>query len=129
MAPEMFDREVMVANKLPECSHAPYMTIALPVCKGKDSNTTARSTMKRLMNTATEPTTVIVIEKDVLDLTDEVESSDPSPEVLAAQEALLHAIEPVRCVYTEKFPKLRKIHELEGSKDLDERVNMFLRDH
>lgn len=128
VASEMSSKDVMAAKELPASSHVPYMTVAVPVCKRRNSTTIARSPKKRCQNSATAPATAVVKEVDVLDLRKDAESSHLSSKAVDAQEALLRAMRKVSCIYTGDSRNLFETLKLQGGEDLCERADLLLCD-
>lgn len=84
VAEKVSNTDVLIAKESPASGHAPYMTIAVPGRKRKNASTIARSSKKRGLDTATVSATVVVKEEDVLDVTIVANSSQLSPEAVAA---------------------------------------------
>lgn len=99
-APKMSSIEVIVAKAIPACSHLRYITIAVLAHKRGHSITIARSHRTRRQNTASEPATKEFEDEEVLNVTEAAESLHLSIEAVATQEAFLHAMETVCCIYT-----------------------------
>lgn len=77
---------------LPTYNHAPYTAIVVPVRKRGVSSKISRSPEKRHMDAATEATTAVVKDANLLDLAEAVESSNRLPNAVAAQKASLQAM-------------------------------------
>lgn len=68
------------------------MTIAVPMLERGNSNSIVRSPKNLCLNTATAPATAVVKSEDVSAVMEAAESSNPSPNAVATQEAVLQAI-------------------------------------
>lgn len=84
----MANKDVMVAEEFSACSQTSHMTIEVPANKRSISNTIVRSPKKRCQNSATAPATEVVKEIGSLDLTNNMDSSHLSFEVVSAQVSL-----------------------------------------
>lgn len=111
-APDVSNTYSMVAEKLSAFSHARKKTTAVHLCKCKNLSTIARLHMKPRLITATKPLAAVVKTENVLEGSRAAESLQSSPEALAAQKALLQAMETVCCHYTKDFQSLHEMHEL-----------------
>lgn len=67
MAPEIFNKDVIVAEELSASSHALYRSIAIPVLNRGSSSTIARLPKKRRLNAATASATAVVNDKVLSD--------------------------------------------------------------
>lgn len=65
---------------------------------------------------------------DILHATEVVETLRLAPGAVAAHEALLQTMKTVCCVYTEDPGNLGEKHELQGSEDLAESIELLLFD-
>lgn len=82
--------------------------------------------MKRRLITATAPAILVVKKEDVFDVTKAVELSHLSPEAMAAQKVMLHAIRTVRCIHNKNYCNLREMHERQSGRDLGESIALIL---
>lgn len=89
VGPEMFNTDFVIADALLASSHSPLITFAAPVRKRGHSSTISRSRIKLCLDGATDPSTAVAKEEDVLEAIKAAECSHVSLEAIAAQEALL----------------------------------------
>lgn len=118
VAPEISSSEVIVAKELLESSHVPHMSNAVPVSKRGNTSTIAQSPKKHHMKTATVPETVVVKEKDLLNVTKAAELLHLSTEAVAALKTFLQAMKTAWCVYTKNVRSPCETLVLQSSEDL-----------
>lgn len=107
-APVRSNTDCVVAKELPSSINALYMTIIEPLCKRGISKTIVRSQKKCCMDTSIKAPATNVIDEDVFNVIESVESSHLSPESVAARGSLLPATKTVCCSYNEDFKTYAK---------------------
>lgn len=128
VAPDMSNTDVLDAKEFPASSHAPYMSVAVPVRKRGISNIIVRLPNNHHLNITTTLETAVAKTGNKLDVTEAVKSSHLPPEAVAAQQALRQAIKKVCSVCTENFQNQLEMHELRGGEDLGRSVALLLFD-
>lgn len=124
----MFNTDFMAPKDLLASIHAPYVTNTKPVRKQRVSSKIARSPKKGRLNSTTEAAPAVVMDGDVLDVTEAAETSHLSSEVVVFQEAFLQAMMTVCCIFIKVFWNIQETHRIQGSEYLAKSVGLLLCD-
>lgn len=108
----MSNIDVLAAKESPQSSHAPYKTIAVPICKREKSSMVARISKKPHVDIATENATEVVKDEDFLNVTKAAESQQQLPEAVIFQKRFLQSIKMVFCSKDEVIRDLHETHVL-----------------
>lgn len=114
-----------IPQLFPTSSHAPFMTVAVPVHIRGNLNTMAKSSRKRWLSSAPAFAIAFVMEENELNTTDATESLHLSREAVATQEELIEAKLMECCVYTEAIQNLHETLGLQGGDDLDQSLTCY----